>query len=96
MFKRLIYIAYFLEVGLLLILVPWSAFWERNYFARSLPLVRSLLEDNFLRGAVSGLGLVNLMMGFVDLSSLMSARRAIETGASADADTVGSSLVNEK
>ena len=31
--RRLIYVAFFLEVGLLLIVLPWSAFWDRNYFA---------------------------------------------------------------
>ena len=32
MLKRLLLVAYFIEVGLLLVLVPWSPFWERNYF----------------------------------------------------------------
>ena len=75
--KRLIYVAYFLEVGLLLVLVPWTAFWERNYFAVSSPLLQELLRNNFLRGGVSGLGVVNLLMGFNDLSALLSARRGL-------------------
>jgi hypothetical protein len=75
MFKRLIFVAYFLEVGLLLVLVPWSAFWERNYFAESLPLLQQALRNNFLRGAVSGLGVVNLLTGFYDLADLLMARR---------------------
>ena len=57
--KRVIFVAYFLEVGLLLVLVPWTAFWERNYFAVASPVFQELLRNNFLRGAVSGLGLVN-------------------------------------
>ena len=32
MLKRLLLVVYFIEVGLLLVLVPWSPFWERNYF----------------------------------------------------------------
>jgi hypothetical protein len=76
--KRLILIAYFLEVGLLLVLVPWSAFWERNYFAVSLPFLQDVLRNNYLRGAVSGLGIVNLLMGFSDLASLLWARRSME------------------
>lgn len=78
MLKRLILIAYFLEVGLLLLLVPWSVFWERNYFAVSLPMLQDVLRNNYLRGAVSGLGLVNLLMGFSDLASLLWARRSME------------------
>ena len=53
--KRVIFVAYFLEVGLLLVLVPWTAFWERNYFAVASPVFQELLRNNFVRGAVSGL-----------------------------------------
>ena len=64
------YIAFFLEVGLLLIVLPWSAFWARNYFAETWPALRPIVTNNFVRGAVSGLGIVNLVVGFADLSLL--------------------------
>ena len=92
MVRRLVSVAYFLEVGLLLVLVPWSAFWERNYFAYALPALQELLRNNYLRGAVSGLGVVNLLMGFADLAALLSARREME--AVAKPPTI-STLVNE-
>jgi hypothetical protein len=79
MLKRLVLVAYFLEVGLLLVLVPWSSFWERNYFISAFPQLRELIRNNYLRGAVSGLGVVNLLMGFYELASLLMARRRIET-----------------
>ena len=66
--------AFFLEVGLLLIVLPWSAFWERNYFAQAFPLLQSLVTNNFVRGAVTGLGLVNLFAGFADLALVFIAR----------------------
>ncbi len=75
--KRVIYVAYFLEVGLLLILVPWTTFWERNYFAVYSPVFHDFLRNNFVRGAVSGLGVVNLLMGFKDLAALLYARRGL-------------------
>jgi hypothetical protein len=75
--KRLIYVAYFLEVGLLLVLVPWTAFWERNYFVVSSPLLQEIVRNNFARGAVSGLGLVNLLLGFEELAALLYARRGL-------------------
>jgi len=75
--KRLIYVAYFLEVGLLLVLVPWTAFWERNYFAVTSPAFQELLRNNFVRGAVSGLGVVNLLIGFQELTLLLYARRGL-------------------
>ncbi|MCM3881718.1 MAG: hypothetical protein ND807_16545 [Vicinamibacterales bacterium] len=75
--KRLILVAYFLEVGLLLVLVPWTAFWERNYFAVSSPLFHDFVRNHFVRGAVSGLGVVNLLMGFKDLAAILYARRGL-------------------
>jgi hypothetical protein len=68
---RLLYIAYFLEVGLILVLVPWSVFWERNYFADTLPLVRAIIKNHFIRGAISGIGVLNLVAGLADLRTLL-------------------------
>jgi len=60
-------------VGLLLLVLPWSDFWEANYFA-AWPLVRGILTNNFVRGGVSGLGIVNLVVGFAELAVVLSAR----------------------
>ena len=79
MLKRLLLVAYFIEVGLLLVLVPWSPFWERNYFLTALPALHEIVRNNYLRGAVSGLGVVNLLMGFHELASVLLARRRMET-----------------
>jgi hypothetical protein len=49
----------------------WPAFWEHNYFALAWPPLRTLLSNNFVRGAVSGLGVVNLFAGFADLAHLV-------------------------
>ena len=89
--RRLLYIAYFLEVGLLLVLVPWSSFWDRNYFADSVPLLRMVFQNNFVRGGVSGLGILNLCVGFADLGALVSMRRIASTPSSAIVQADGSS-----
>jgi hypothetical protein len=67
-------VAFFLEVGLLLMVLPWSAFWERNYFAFVWPTIVPLIQNNFVRGAVSGVGIVNLVAGFADLTSMVGIR----------------------
>ena len=46
-------VALLLEAGLLLILIPWSAFWDRNYFVEAVPAVGVFLTNNFVRGAVA-------------------------------------------
>jgi hypothetical protein len=63
---------------LLLILIPWSTFWEHNYFADAIPGLDALLGNRFVRGAVSGLGLVNVLAGLGELVDLLWARRAAE------------------
>jgi hypothetical protein len=79
MLKRLLLVAYFIEVGLLLVLVPWSPFWERNYFLAAYPVLHTVISNNYVRGAVSGLGVVNLLMGFNELASVLLARRRVDT-----------------
>jgi hypothetical protein len=76
--KRLLFVAYFLEVGLLLVLVPWSGFWDRNYFTMAFPALREISHNNYVRGGVSGLGIVNLLMGFDELASVLWARRTMQ------------------
>ena len=79
MLKRLLLVAYFIEVGLLLVLVPWSPFWERNYFLTAFPALHEIVRNNYVRGGVSGLGVVNLLLGFNELAAVLLARRRMET-----------------
>jgi hypothetical protein len=67
-------VVFFFEVGAVLIFIPWSAFWDRNYFAQLVPSLQSVITNNFVRGAVSGLGVVNLVAGLAELVSLLVAR----------------------
>jgi hypothetical protein len=72
--NRLVLVMFFLEVGLVLTLAPWSAYWDRNYFAETLPLVHLVITNNFVRGAVTGLGMVNIGAAVADLLGLFAAR----------------------
>ncbi len=74
LFRRLVLVALFLEVGLLLVVLPWSGFWDRNYFGAALPALRPIITNNFVRGAVTGLGLVNLLAGVTELMLLFAGR----------------------
>ena len=55
--------------------VPWSAFWDRNYFAHLIPAVGAAMKSAYVRGAVSGLGLVNIVAGVAELFSVFSSDR---------------------
>jgi hypothetical protein len=55
--------------------VPWSALWDRNYFADLAPAIGEAIKNPYLRGAVSGLGLINITAGLAELYSVFSSRR---------------------
>ena len=74
MVSRLIFIAFFLEVGLLLLLVPWFPVWDRNLFTQIWPALRTVTSSYYVRGAVSGLGLINLGAGLAELAGVFAPR----------------------
>lgn len=55
-------------------LIPWSTFWERNYFVEWSPALEVVLTSNYLRGAISGLGLVNIAVALVELGNSFGSR----------------------
>lgn len=57
-------------------MIPWTDFWERNYFVEWSRLSEALLTSNYLRGAISGLGLVNIAAALVELADAFGARVA--------------------
>ena len=73
--RRLIVTALFFEIGVVLLVVPWMPYWQQNYFIDARPFVESVLTNDFVKGAISGLGLVNLVAGLFELASLFTANR---------------------
>jgi hypothetical protein len=59
---RIILLLLWLEMGLLLVLLPWSDYWEMNYFLNRFPSLIRFLLNPYVRGAVSGLGLVDAIL----------------------------------
>jgi hypothetical protein len=53
-----------LLVGVILVIAPWTALWDANYILPPHPAVRALVLSAFTRGAVTGLGLVNIVLAF--------------------------------
>ena len=51
-------------------LIPWSAFWERNYFVEGSAAFAAVFTSNYTRGAVTGLGLINVYAALAELSDL--------------------------
>jgi len=72
--SRLVFLAYFVEVGLVLLVVPWSPFWDRNFFVDLWPALSAVTRSNIVRGAVSGLGVINLWAATSELAALFRLR----------------------
>ncbi|HEY6369499.1 MAG TPA: hypothetical protein VIX37_02895 [Candidatus Sulfotelmatobacter sp.] len=50
--------------GVLLIILPWTPEWTDNYLLLSFPSLRSVVSNAFFRGICSGLGLLDIWIGF--------------------------------
>jgi hypothetical protein len=56
------------EIGLFLMFVPWYPLWENNALFTYIPSLRSIFLNNFVRGAVSGLGVIDFLLGLSELA----------------------------
>lgn len=73
---RLLLAAYFLETGALLLAGPWSDLWDHNAFVAWVPAIDPWVRSAFVRGGVSGIGLVTIAAGLGEVGELLAARRA--------------------
>ncbi len=64
-----------LLVGLVLVVAPWTSLWDANWLLQSWPGVRGVLLTGFARGAVTGLGLVNVALAIGELHGRLVGRR---------------------
>ena len=75
---RVLLIVYLLETGLVLLVAPWSTFWERNWLVETSPLLDGVMRCAAMRGAVSGVGVVSLCAGVWELAvSLLAVVRPV-------------------
>ncbi len=59
-----------LEVGLFLVAFPWTEYWETNFFFSFGPGWYRFWQNAYARGAVSGLGALNIYISFVEVFRL--------------------------
>ena len=52
------------EMGALLLYLPWSAFWEQNYFMNHYLWLRPMVLHPSFRGIVSGVGVLDIFVAF--------------------------------
>ncbi len=55
------YVGYLVHVGLTMLLLPWNSAWPL-LLARMPPAAAAVLDDPAVRGAISGFGLLHLLL----------------------------------
>ena len=68
--SAILLVTFCLEIGLFLLIFPWSDYWSTNYFSSVLPEWRLYWTNTYFRGAVSGLGVANLYIALVEVFRL--------------------------
>ncbi len=71
---RALVVLYFAEVGVVLIIAPWTRFWDQNYFVEAWPMTEAALTSPAVRGAVTGIGFVSLWAAVMETSALFRGR----------------------
>lgn len=56
-------VVFYIELGMLLAVLPWTRFWTNNSLLMDFPRLNSLLQMNFIRGLATGVGLVDIWIG---------------------------------
>ncbi len=59
-------VIFFIELGMILVVLPWTPVWTQNSLLAGYPTLQMIANHGFLRGAVSGLGLLNIWIGIAD------------------------------
>ncbi len=100
------YIALCLEVGLMLVLLPWVhpfglGDWGDNYFLvytaqkTGLRGLQHAVSSGWVRGAVTGLGMLNLATAFWEIAHFRQTTRALQGDNPATPRHVGASFNND-
>ena len=55
------YLLYCVEAGVFLLLAPWSRIWANSFFVQ-MPALRAILLSGYLRGGVSAVGLLHIVI----------------------------------
>jgi hypothetical protein len=73
----LFFALYCIEAGLFFLVVPWTHLWTMNPLLQNDFALAALAANPFLRGFVSGFGVIHIIIGIKDLLRISHARRAV-------------------
>ena len=59
------------DVGVFLVVFPWSDYWSFNSLQAYWPTLEDYWEDPHFRGAITGLGLVNIYVALLEFFRIL-------------------------
>jgi len=59
----IVYVVFCIELGIALVALPWFPLWRNNNLLEHWPTLRHIVQHGFVRGAISGLGLLDMWLG---------------------------------
>jgi hypothetical protein len=71
----LLFVLYCVEIGVILVLWPWTSSWDRLWVQLPWHQLRQLGLDPLFRGVISGFGALHLVWGAHDLDLWLTRRR---------------------
>lgn len=71
--ETILFVILRLYVGALVFLLPWRSIWTTNAWVNHWPEVANFISHGWVRGIVSGLGLLNIWIAF---SAIVHRRRS--------------------
>jgi hypothetical protein len=69
-FSAFLFIVFCFELGAFLLVFPWLEYWDDNWFSTVVPEWRRYWENAYVRGAVSGVGALNLYIAIAEIFRL--------------------------
>ena len=77
---RVFFALYCVEAGFFFLIVPWTRMWTLNPLLHSTAALSMFVGNPYIRGFVSGFGVVHLLIAGKDLIRITQARRAAKGG----------------
>lgn len=62
--RALLFVTLCATFGVLLLILPWTPKWTDNPLLISFPQLRAIVASGFVRGFATGLGVLDLWLGF--------------------------------
>lgn len=63
-FEVLLFVFLCATLGVMLMILPWRPEWSDNPLLMPYPILRALIASGFARGLTTGLGVLNVWIGF--------------------------------